>query len=150
MTMDDFLSQLRSIRKMGSMKSLLGMMPGIGNQLKDMDLDDKQIDRTEAIIKSMTAQERQDVSLLNNSRRRRIARGSGTDQRDVSQLVKSFNMVSQMAKQMSGMGMMQRMKAMAGLGHMDMAALGGGGMPRLKGATKVKRPKFKQRKRKRR
>ncbi|MEE9211643.1 MAG: signal recognition particle protein [Phycisphaeraceae bacterium] len=151
LTMDDFLNQLKSIRKMGSMKSLLSMMPGIGNQLKDIDLDDKQIDRTEAIIKSMTSAERRDVDLLNNSRRRRIARGSGTDQRDVSQLVKGFDMVSQMSRQMSNMGMMQRLKAMSGLSKMDMAALGGGrGAPKLKGAAKPQRPRFKQRKRKRR
>ena len=151
MTMDDFLKQLRSIRKMGSMKSLLGMLPGIGNQLKDLPIDDKQIDRTEAIIQSMTPPERKDVDLLDNSRRRRIGRGSGTDQKEVSQLVKGFEMVSKMSQQLSGMGMMSRMKAMAGMGSPDMAALsgiGGKGMPRMKPA--VNKPKYKQRKRKRR
>ena len=148
MTMDDFLNQLRNMRRMGSMKSLIGMMPGIGNQLKDVDLDDKQINRTEAIIKSMTAPERQDVDLLNNSRRRRISRGSGSSQQDVSQLVKSFEMVSQLAKQMSGMGMVQRLKTMSGLGKMDLASLGSGrGAPKLKGATRPSRQKFKQRRR---
>ena len=148
MTMDDFLGQLKSIRKMGSMKSVLGMLPGIGNQLKDLDLDDGQLDQTEAIIKSMTPTERQDVDLLDNSRRRRISRGSGTHQQDVSQLVKGFDMVAQMGKQMSSMGMVSRMKALAGLGQMDLAALGGGGVPKLKGPTKTsKRGKFKQRKR---
>lgn len=151
MTMDDFLKQLRSIRKMGSMKSLLGMLPGIGNQLKDLPIDDKQIDRTEAIIQSMTPRERKDVDLLDNSRRRRIGRGSGTDQKEVSQLVKGFEMVSKMSQQLSGMGMMSRMKAMAGMGSPDMAALGGvgRGMPRMKQPT-ANKPKFKQRKRKRR
>ena len=148
MTMDDFLGQLKSIRKMGSMKSMLGMLPGIGNQLKDLDLDDTQLDQTEAIIKSMTSKERQDVDLLDNSRRRRIARGSGTQPKDVSQLVKGFDMVAQMGKQMSSMGMIARMKALAGLGQMDLAALGGGGMPKLKAPTKTStRGKFKQRKR---
>ncbi len=150
MTMDDFLNQLRSLRKMGSMKSLMGMLPGIGQQLKDLDLDERQINRTEAIIQSMTPIERRDVDLLNNSRRRRIARGSGTDQKDVSQLVKGFEMVSQMSRQLSGMGMFGRMKAMAGLSQMDPAALMGGGMPRVRGSTKQQRPKYKQRKRKRR
>ena len=146
MTMDDFLKQLKNIRRMGSMKSLLGMLPGIGNQLKDLDLDDKQIDRTEAIIQSMTLAERRDVDVLNNARRRRVARGSGTDQRDVSQLVKGFEMVSQMSKQISGMGMMSRMKALAGAGSPDLAAMGGG-MPRIKGGAKPKRPKFQKRRR---
>jgi len=153
MTMDDFLNQLRTMRKMGSMKSLLGMLPGIGSQLKGLDLDDRQINRTEAIIQSMTPPERKDVDLLNNSRRRRIARGSGSDQRDVSQLVKGFEMVSQLSRQMSGMGMMSRMKAMSGLSSPEMQAAmmqgRGGGMPRMKGSTKAAKPRYKQRKRKR-
>ncbi|MEX2389743.1 MAG: signal recognition particle protein [Phycisphaeraceae bacterium] len=148
MTMDDFLVQLKRIRKMGSMKSLLGMLPGIGNQLKDLPIDDKQIDRTEAIIESMTKQERGNEDELTNSRRRRIARGSGTDQRDVSQLVKGFEMVGTMSKQLSGMGGVSKMKALAGMGNADLAAMGGGraGMPRMKGSTKAQKPKFKQRK----
>ena len=125
LTMDDFLGQLKAMRKMGSMKHLLGMLPGVGSQLKDLDIDEKQVDRTEAIIKSMTPDERRDVDLLTNSRRRRIARGSGTDSQDVSQLVKGFEMVSNLGKQMSSMSLMQRMKAMAGLGHMDLAAMAG-------------------------
>ncbi len=150
MTMDDFLKQLKSIRKMGSMKSLLGMLPGIGHQLKDLDLDDKQIQRTEAIIQSMTKQERADVSLLDNSRRRRIARGSGANPNDVSQLVKGFDMVSQMSKQMSGLGMAGRLKALAGLGQADVASMMSGATPHLpaSGGRKPQRSKFKQRKRK--
>jgi signal recognition particle subunit SRP54 len=150
LTMDDFLKQLKSIRRMGPMKSILAMLPGIGNQLKDLPIDDKQIDRTQAIIQSMTGAERQDVDLLTNSRRRRIARGSGTDQQDVSQLVKGFGMVSAMTKQMAGLGMIERIKAMRGLGNMDLSALTGGrGVPQLtKGSSRPDRPKFKQRKRK--
>ena len=146
MTMDDFLGQLKKIRKMGSMKQLLGMLPGIGSQLKDLPIDDKQIDRTEAIIQSMTSKERRDADLLNNSRRRRVARGSGTDQRDVSQLVKGFEMVSQMSQQLSGMGALGKMKAMAG-GSGGMPGMGGAmpGMGRTKGSTKQEK-KFKQRK----
>lgn len=147
MTMDDFLKQLKRIRKMGSMKSLLGMLPGIGSQLKDIDLDDSQIDRTEAIIHSMTPAERTHVDLLNNSRRRRISRGSGTGAKDVSQLVKGFEMVSQMSKQMSSMGMLSRMKAMSGGGGVDPAAVGGGrGLPGR--SAKPKKAGFKKRKRK--
>ncbi|MEM9420281.1 MAG: signal recognition particle protein [Planctomycetota bacterium] len=154
LTMEDFLKQLKQLRRMGSMKSLLGMLPGVGKQLKDIDLDDKQIDRTEAIINSMTKAERKDVKLLDNSRRRRISRGSGTDQKDVSQLVKGFDMISGMSKQMAGMGAMNRLSAMK-----NMAAAGGppgmGGMPGMpgrKGSSKAqqKNNKFKQRKRKKR
>ena len=134
MTMDDFLGQLKSIRKMGSMKSLLGMIPGMGSQLKGMDLDDSQLNRTEAIIHSMTKAERADVDLLDTSRRRRIARGSGSSTQEVSQLVKGFTMMSKMSKQMAGMGMMGKLKAMSGLGEMDLAAMGGSdGMPQLPG-----------------
>jgi len=154
MTMDDFLKQLHSIRKMGSMKSLLGMLPGIGSQLGDLDLDDREIDRTEAIIKSMTKQERQGEEVLDHSRRRRVAAGSGTQREDVSRLIKGFEMVSQLSRQMSSMGMMQRMKAMAGLGSPEMLAAMSGtrGSPKLgggKGSTRTK-TKYKQRKRRRR
>jgi signal recognition particle subunit SRP54 len=151
MTMDDFLSQLKAIRRMGSMKSLLGMLPGIGQSLKGIDLDEKQIDRTEAIIKSMTADERKDVDLLDNSRRRRVSRGSGTGQNDVSHLVKGFGMVSQMSKQMSGMGMLGKMKAMTQMGPEYLSAMGAGkGAPQLPGGGGGKeKPKFKERKKRR-
>ncbi len=148
MTMDDFLGQLRTIRKMGSMKSLLGMLPGVGSQLKDLNLDDREINRTEAIIQSMTPAERKDIDLLNNSRRRRISRGSGSDAKDVSQLVRGFEMVSKLSKQMSGMGMWSRLKAMRGLGGAEMAAAMGsrsGGVS-LRGGTKPQKSKYKQRK----
>ena len=105
LTMDDFLKQLRSIRKMGPLKGLMGMLPGIGKAMKDLPLDDKQLDRTEAMINSMTATERRDVDVLDNSRRRRISRGSGTTTNDVSQLVKGFGAVQQMTRQMAGMSM---------------------------------------------
>ena len=153
LTMGDFLKQLKTLRRMGSMKSLLGMLPGMGSQLKDLDMDDNQIDQTEAIIQSMTLLERRDVDLLNNSRRRRIARGSGTDQRDVSQLVKGFGMVAQLSQQMSGMNMASRLKAATGLASPEMmAAMGSrrGGVPKLKTGPKKSSSKYKQRKRKRR
>ena len=156
MTMDDFLSQLNMMRKMGSMKSLLGMLPGVGNQIAKMDIDDSEINRTEAIIKSMSKDERKDVDLLDNSRRRRISQGSGTKPADVGQLVKGFEMVSQMGKQMSGVGMLSKLKAMSGMGGaggMDPAAMmgGGGGMPGMgKAPPKPSfKSKFKQRKKRR-
>jgi signal recognition particle subunit SRP54 len=150
LTMDDFLSQLRSLRRMGSIKSVLGMMPGIGNQIKDLDVDDKQINQTEAVIKSMTPRERKSPDVLDNSRRRRVARGSGSSTQDVGQLVKGFNAVSQMARQMAGLGMVERVKAMTGLSKLDMSTLGtrGGGVPKLGGGPKRgKSSKFKNRKR---
>ena len=147
LTLDDFLSQLRSMRRMGSMQSLLGMMPGIGRQLKDLDIDDKQMDQTEAAIRSMTSQERSNVDILDNSRRRRIARGSGTTTNDVGQLVKGFNAVSQIARQMSGLGMVERMKSLVGLGDMDMAALTSRRAPKLPAVNRRSRSKFKHRKR---
>ncbi|MEX2217081.1 MAG: signal recognition particle protein [Phycisphaeraceae bacterium] len=150
LTMEDFLGQLKSIRKMGSMKSLMGMLPGIGQQLKGVDVDDKQIDRTEAIIQSMTRAERKDVDVLNNARRRRISRGSGSSAADVSQLVKGFGMVSEMSKQMAGMGMLGRMKALMGMGKMDLSALAsrGAAAPQLTPEGKKSGPRFKSRKRK--
>ncbi len=153
LTMDDFLKQLRTIRRMGSMKSLLGMLPGVGGQLKDLDMDESQIDRTEAMINSMTVKERTDIEVLDNSRRRRISKGSGTHQQDVSQLVKGFNMVSQLGQAMSGMGMMGKMKAMQQMNPaaMQAAMAGGGGNPfgKGKGSTKAQQNKTKYKKRKR-
>jgi signal recognition particle subunit SRP54 len=149
LTMDDFLKQLKTMRRMGSMQNLLGMLPGVGNQLKDLDIDEKEIDRTEAIIQSMTPDERGDVELLNTSRRRRIARGSGSSPGDVSQLVKSFGMVSQMSRQMSSLNMLQRMKALGSLGQSDLAALGSGNLRKTRGSTRSKaKGKYKPRKRK--
>jgi signal recognition particle subunit SRP54 len=141
MTMDDFLSQLRTVRRMGSMKSLLGMLPGVGAQLKNMDMDESELNRTEAIIQSMTAEERKDVDLLDNSRRRRVARGSGAEQTAVSQLVKGFEMVSNMTKQMSSMSGLQRLRAMGSLGKQDLAAMGGSGGPSFKVKQRSKRKK---------
>ena len=147
MTMDDFLDQLRKIRKMGSMKALLGMLPGVGQQLKDLDMNDGELDRTEAMINSMTRHERKDVDLLDQSRRRRVATGSGVEPKDVSQLVKGFDMVQNMTKQMAGMGALQRMRALGGLGKQDLAAMGGSSGPSFKTRQRSKRKK-KDRKRK--
>ncbi len=141
MTMDDFLNQLRMIRKMGTMKSLLGMLPGIGSQLKNLPIDDSQLNRTEAIIQSMTRDERADVDLLDNSRRRRISRGSGTQQEEVSKLVKGFGMVQSMTKQMSGMSKLQKLRAMGSLGKTDLATFGTSAGPQFKSRERSKRKK---------
>ena len=141
LTMDDFLGQLRSVRKMGSMKTLLGMLPGIGAQLKDIDMDEGQLNRTEAMIQSMTKAERKDPDLLDHSRRRRVATGSGSEPKDVSQLVKGFEMVSNMTKQMSSMSGLQRLRAMGSLGKQDLSRMGARGGPSFKVKQRSKRKK---------
>jgi signal recognition particle subunit SRP54 len=99
--LDDFLEQLKRIRKMGPLTSLLGMIPGLaGHQLSKMDVDEKEFDRIEAIIQSMTQYERRHPELIKGSRRLRIARGSGTSVQQVNQLVKQFG---EMRKVMKGM-----------------------------------------------
>ncbi|MBI1371672.1 MAG: signal recognition particle protein [Phycisphaera sp.] len=132
LTMDDFLDQLRSVRKMGSMKTLLGMLPGMGQQIKNMDIDDEQLNQTEAIIQSMSKEERNNPDLLNQSRRRRVAKGSGTRTDEVSQLTKGFDMMSAMTKQMAGMSKLQQLRSLSGLGQQDLASFGTSGGPRLK------------------
>jgi len=106
-TLDDFLSQMQSLRKMGSLGKLLGMLPGMG-EVRDQieNLDERDIDRVQAIIQSMTPSERADVKLLNASRRARIARGSGVSVAEVNQLVERFLEAQKMMRQMrSGMGL---------------------------------------------
>lgn len=98
---DDFLKQIKVIKKMGSLSSLLGMIPGIGSQIKNADIDDKALVKVEAIIQSMTAEERTSPKLLNGSRRKRIARGSGTSIQDVNRLIKQFGEMQRMMGQMS-------------------------------------------------
>jgi len=142
-TMDDFLKQLKSIRRMGSMKQLLGMLPGVGRMLKDVDVDDSQFDRIEAMAGSMTSVERTDVAIMNKSRVRRVARGSGTSGSDVNKLIKQFDMIKKMSQQMAGGGRMDAAKAMAAGGMPDPGMLSG------RGSTKTKSAKsgFKRRKR---
>ncbi|MCX6149405.1 MAG: signal recognition particle protein [Ignavibacteriales bacterium] len=101
---EDFLKQIKLIKKMGSLKSLLGMIPGIGTQLKDADIDDKQLVRVEAIIQSMTREERVKPKVLNGSRRKRIARGSGNSIQDVNRLIKQFEEMQKMMKMLNSKG----------------------------------------------
>ena len=100
--LDDMLDQLRSIRKMGSLSSVLGMLPGMGKQLKNANIDDGQLDRVEAIILSMTPQERQNPKLINGSRRARIAAGSGVTVTEVNALLKQYEQMKKMMKTMAG------------------------------------------------
>ena len=112
---DDFLNQLQQIKKMGSMKDLMGMIPGAGKMLKDVEIDDDAFKPIEAIIHSMTPEERSRPSLINASRKKRIGKGSGTSVQQVNQLLKQFNQMSKMMKMMQGGGgqkMMQMMKGM--------------------------------------
>jgi signal recognition particle subunit SRP54 len=90
---------------MGPLKEILAMVPGMGSMMKDMPIDEEELDQTEAIIHSMTLKERSHPDVIDASRRRRIARGSGVDPQDVAGLVKSFGQVKEMVRQMQGAGM---------------------------------------------
>jgi signal recognition particle subunit SRP54 len=112
---DDFLNQIQQIKKMGSMKDLVGMIPGAGKAMKDVDIDDDAFKGIEAIIHSMTPKERTTPATINASRKKRIAKGSGTSIQEVNQLMKQFNQMSKMMKMMQGGGgkkMMQMMQNM--------------------------------------
>ena len=99
--LEDFYEQLQRIKNMGSLKDLMGMIPGVGRQIRDLDIDDDAFKHIEAMICSMTVEERQRPELLNGSRRRRIALGSGVEVRDVNQLIKQFKEMKKMMKTMS-------------------------------------------------
>lgn len=119
---NDFLGQIQQIKKMGSMKDLMGMIPGMNKMTKGLDIDDDAFKHIEAIIQSMTPKERENPDILNNSRRKRIAAGSGRDLVEVNRLVKQFDDMKKMMKMMGNkaqMGkMMQQMKNMPGMGGM--------------------------------
>ena len=105
---NDFLSQIQQIKKMGNIKDLASMIPGVGKALKDIDIDDDAFKGVEAIIYSMTAAEREDPALINGSRRKRIAEGSGTTVQDVNRLLKQFEESKKMMKMLSGGGKLMR------------------------------------------
>ncbi len=102
--LDDFLGQIKQMRKMGPLKDLMAMIPGMGSAMKDLPIDEHELDQTEALIHSMTPAERTDPDIIDASRRRRIARGSGMDPQDVAGLVKSFGQVKELIRQMQGAG----------------------------------------------
>jgi signal recognition particle subunit SRP54 len=148
MTMDDFLKQLKTLRRMGPMKQLLGLLPGLGSMLKDAQVDEGMFDKTEAMIQSMTPAERTSPKVINPSRRRRIAAGSGTEQGDIGQLVKQFTAISKVTKQMAGMSARSKVDAVKELkrgGGMEGMMPGLGGMS-FKGSTRSKPVKSKSRK----
>ncbi len=101
---DDFLSQMEQMKKMGSMKDLIGMIPGVGKAMKDIDIDDDSLKPIEAIIKSMTPTERTNPEVLNGTRKQRIAKGSGTSVQEVNQLLKQFEQMRKMMKMMNKSG----------------------------------------------
>ena len=102
--MDDLLEQMRQIQKMGDLKKIVGMLPGVGNKLDELDIDDKAFSRVEAMITSMTPAERAKPSIINPSRKRRIAKGSGTQVQDINRLLKQFEQMQQMMKKLGGAG----------------------------------------------
>ncbi len=130
---NDFLGQIQQIKKMGNIKDLAGMIPGVGKAIKDVDIDNNAFKGIEAIIYSMTPKERTNPEILNLSRKQRIAKGSGTDIAEVNRLIKQFDQMRKMMKMFTGgnmanmakmAGMMSKMKGMPGLGGMP-------GMPKL-------------------
>jgi len=129
-TLEDFLTQMKQVRKMGPLSGILGMLPGMGalKQLKNADIDERELDRVEAIILSMTPQERANPGMINGSRRKRIANGSGTKVQNVNQLVKQFDQMRVMMKSMAN-GQMPTPQQMA----------------KLQGAGRTPRPKARRR-----
>ena len=111
LTLEDFLSQMQQMKKMGSLQSMLSMLPGVGNKLADVEIDDDAMKKPEAIIRSMTPRERRNPGILNASRRKRIAAGSGTTVQDVNALIRQFEQAKGMMKQMlNGRGKRGRMR----------------------------------------
>jgi signal recognition particle subunit SRP54 len=113
---NDFYSQIQQIKKMGNMKDLMGMIPGVGKMMKDVEVDDNAFKAIEAIIQSMTPFEKSNPETINQSRRNRIAKGSGTDLTEVNRLMKQFDDMKKVMKQMSNpaamASMMRRMPKM--------------------------------------
>jgi signal recognition particle subunit SRP54 len=101
-TLEDFLEQMQQVKKLGPIQNIIGMLPGLPKELKSAQVDDKELGQVEAIIRSMTPAERADPSIINGSRRLRIARGSGTTTQDVNALLKQFKMVQQMMRSVAG------------------------------------------------
>ena len=131
--MDDLLDQMKQIKRMGSMKSILGMLPGVGDKIKDADIDESQLGRVEAMITSMTKAERAKPSIINPSRKKRIASGSGTKVEDVNRLLKQFDQMQSMMKKFTGkngkMSLRKARKNLAGMNFDKYTGKGGGNLP---------------------
>ena len=122
---DDFMGQIQQIKKMGNIKELASMIPGVGKQIKDLDIDDNAFKQIEAIIQSMTPKERANPDIINQSRRQRISRGSGTKIEDVNRLMKQFDQTRKMMKMVSGMNSSKMAQMAAAMKNMK------GGMPKM-------------------
>jgi signal recognition particle subunit SRP54 len=141
--LEDFLDQMQQIKQMGPLQGLLGMIPGVSKQLKDVDVDDSQIAKVESIIQSMTLEERRKPEILNGKRKKRIARGCGRSPQEINELLRSFEEMRKMMKQLGGGGNLKALKQMRNMPDMSelMAGVGAGpggvggpgGMPRLPG-----------------
>ncbi|HWI04934.1 MAG TPA: signal recognition particle protein, partial [Acidimicrobiales bacterium] len=103
-TLEDFLEQMQQVKKMGPIQNLVGMLPGIPKELKNAEIDEKEIGRIEAIIRSMTPEERREPQIMNGSRRLRVAQGSGTTTNEVNQLLKQFKDMQKMMRMFGGKG----------------------------------------------
>ena len=150
--LDMFADQLQQVKKMGSLQEIMGMM-GMGQQLAGMDMDDAQIDRTVAIVRSMTPKEKKTPEIVEASRRRRIAKGAGVQPEDVSQLLKNFGQIKGLMERMASMSFMGRMGAIRELSKLDWASMGSKGLPQLKKVgdnTSEMRRKLKEKEKRRR
>jgi signal recognition particle subunit SRP54 len=131
--MDDLLDQMKQIKRMGSMRSILGMLPGVGDKIKDADIDESQLGRVEAMITSMTKAERAKPSIINPSRKKRIAAGSGTRVEDVNRLLKQFDQMQSVMKKFTGknnkMSLRKARKQLAGMNFDKFTGKGGGNLP---------------------
>ena len=132
---NDLNEQFEQIKKMGPLKGIISKIPGMGKQLENVDIDDRQIDWVQAIILSMTPEERSNPSLLNPSRKRRIAAGSGRSVEEVNRLIKQLEQMQKMFKQIKSKGKStkkKKRKMLPGLGGMPMGGMPNGGMPPFK------------------
>ncbi|MDK1031953.1 MAG: signal recognition particle protein [Planctomycetia bacterium] len=145
-SLNDFLTQMRQMRKMGPLKDILAMIPGMGSMMKDMPIDEQEMALSEAMICSMTTEEREHPDVIDSSRRRRIGRGSGNAPQDVATLVKSFGQIRQMVQQMQGTGIFGGRRALKQqMSAMDLMGLG----QQKKQRQRSKRKKKKRKKRSR-
>ena len=122
---DAFMGQIQQIKKMGNIKDLAAMIPGVGKAIKDVEIGDEPFKNIEAIIYSMTPKERQHPEILNQSRRNRIAKGSGTNVQEVNKLIKQFDQTRKMMKMVSGMNSSKMAQMAAAMKNMK------GGMPKM-------------------
>jgi signal recognition particle subunit SRP54 len=142
-TLDDFLDQMQQLKKMGPLGGLVKMLPGLPKEMRDVDVDDRELARVEAIIKSMTKAERAAPELIDASRRARIAKGSGTNPNQVAMLVKQFSEMQKMMKRLGGFG---TKKAKKGKADKKKDAKRGGGRVTQKQTARISEPGTKARK----